>query len=63
MSDELFEKDEREDEDVEGHKARAQHTRLGSDEPEAEDVEAHLKVRAATDEDDSDDVEAHRRQA
>jgi hypothetical protein len=62
MSDELFEKDEREDEDVEGHKTRAQHTRMGSDEPEAEDVEAHLKVRAATD-DDSDDVEAHRRQA
>jgi hypothetical protein len=62
MSDELFEKDESEDEDVEGHKTRAQHTRMGSDEPEAEDVEAHLKVRAATD-DDSDDVEAHRRQA
>ena len=47
---------------VEAHKTRAQHTRMGSDEPEAEDVEAHLKVRAATD-DDSDDVEAHRRQA
>jgi hypothetical protein len=63
MSDELFEKDELEDEDVEAHKTRAR-VRLGSDEPEgAEDVEAHLKVRAAKDDDDSDDVEAHRRQA
>jgi hypothetical protein len=59
MSDELFEKDESEDEDVEAHKTRV---RMGNDEPEAEDVEAHLKVRAATD-DDSDDVEAHRKQA
>jgi hypothetical protein len=63
MSDELFEKDESEDEDVEAHKTRARATRMGNDEPEAEDVEAHLKVRAATDDDDSDDVEAHRRQA
>jgi hypothetical protein len=63
MSDELFEKDESEDEDVEGHKTRSQHTRMGSDEPEAEDVEAHKAVRLANDDDDSDDVEAHRRQA
>lgn len=64
MSDELFEKDELEDEDVEAHKTRARSTRMGSDEPEgAEDVEAHRSVRLANDDDDSDDVEAHRRQA
>lgn len=63
MSDELFEKDELEDEDVEGHRARAR-VKMGSDDPEGgEDVEAHRAVRMAKDDDDSDDVEAHRKQA
>jgi hypothetical protein len=59
MSDELFEKDELEDEDVEAHK----HVRSGADDLEpGDDVEAHKHVRSGAD-DDSDDVEAHRRQA
>jgi hypothetical protein len=57
MSDELL-KNEGEDDEVEGHTLKAG-TRQENDEG-AEDVEAHLSVRAATDDDDSEDVEAHR---
>ena len=74
MSDERFEQEVLQDEDVEAHKkhSMARNTaasdELGTD---SDDVEAHRKHSmarntAATDEsdsDDSDDVEAHRRQS
>ena len=69
MSDELFEKDELEDDDVEAHKAGARMrsgSRMGNDEGEGtEDVEAHrarARVRLESDEggEGAEDVEAHR---
>ena len=74
MSDERFEQEELQDEDVEAHKkhSMARNTaasdELGTDSDD-EDVEAHKKHSMArntaapneSDSDDSDDVEAHRK--
>lgn len=72
MSDERFEQDEKQDDDVEAHKkhSMARNT-AATDEgsSDSDDVEAHRRQARnveATDDlgsDDSDDVEAHRRQA
>jgi hypothetical protein len=68
MSEDKFEQEEAEDDEVEAHKKKAlnlEATELGSD--ESDDVEAHRKKAHANEEpaseDDSDDVEAHRRKA
>ncbi|MDX6387685.1 MAG: hypothetical protein QOK34_123 [Gaiellaceae bacterium] len=74
MSDERFEQDEKQNEDVEAHKRHSNMRNVeAKDDPgtDSEDVEAHRRHSSmrnveAKDEagsDDSDDVEAHRRQA
>jgi hypothetical protein len=68
MSDDRFEQDEANDEDVEAHKKKhltlEATDELGSD--ESDDVEAHRKKHANEEpasDDASDDFEAHRKRA